>query len=172
MRIIDLGAALGLWVATGAASAQSAECANLAAATATTPTSATIVAPVAPELTSPSHPLGTPSGVLAQALDEALSVDQVLLRLRIEGCQVAKALPAAPGSAAPLTSDPAGYKPRTQFDNAPWRFDMNQGGKRMTADEFDAWMKSRGVRVARGSGTAAAAAPASPPPPTDAPKQK
>ena len=24
---------------------------------------------------------------------------------------------------------------------------MTQNGKRMTADEFDAWMKSRGVRV-------------------------
>ncbi len=36
---------------------------------------------------------------------------------------------------------------------------MNQNGKRMTADEFDAWMKSKGVRVARGAGAAAPAAP-------------
>jgi hypothetical protein len=28
---------------------------------------------------------------------------------------------------------------------------MSQNGKNMTADEFSAWMKSRGVRVARGS---------------------
>ena len=37
---------------------------------------------------------------------------------------------------------------------------MTQTGRRMTADEFDAWMKARGVRVARGS--APAAVPAAP----------
>lgn len=30
------------------------------------------------------------------------------------------------------------------------RFDMTQGGKRMTADDFDAWMKKNGYRVATG----------------------
>ena len=35
---------------------------------------------------------------------------------------------------------------------------MSQNGKKMTADEFSAWMKARGVRVARGAG-----APAAPP---------
>lgn len=42
------------------------------------------------------------------------------------------------------------------------RFDMQQGGRSMTAEEFDAWMKARGIRVATGapakpkaSGTAA-----------------
>lgn len=33
---------------------------------------------------------------------------------------------------------------------AAQRFDMTQGGKRMTADDFDAWMKARGIRVATG----------------------
>ena len=33
---------------------------------------------------------------------------------------------------------------------ARWRFDMRQDGKAMTADEFDAWMKERQVRVATG----------------------
>ena len=28
---------------------------------------------------------------------------------------------------------------------------MSQNGKRMTAEEFDAWMKARGVRVAKGA---------------------
>jgi rare lipoprotein A len=45
-----------------------------------------------------------------------------------------------------------------------WRFDMRQDGRTMTADEFDAWMKSRGARVATGSpgqpGPAANALPA------------
>ena len=39
---------------------------------------------------------------------------------------------------------------KTEFDNTPWRFDMSQNGKRMTAEEFGAWMKARGVRVAKG----------------------
>ena len=104
---------------------------------------------VAPELPANTAPLGTPSGVLAHAYDESQSVDRVLLRLRMQACQqVAMALP-VPSVADP--NDPAAYKPKTEFDNTPWRFDMNQNGKRMTAVEFDAWMKSRGVRVARGA---------------------
>jgi OOP family OmpA-OmpF porin len=47
-------------------------------------------------------------------------------------------------------TDPAAYVPRTEHDNTPWRFNMQQDGRTMTADEFDAWMKSRGVRVATG----------------------
>jgi uncharacterized NAD-dependent epimerase/dehydratase family protein len=41
---------------------------------------------------------------------------------------------------------------------------MSQNGKRMTAEEFDAWMKARGVRVAKGAAgaTGAAAVPAEP----------
>ncbi len=42
------------------------------------------------------------------------------------------------------------YVPKTQHDNTPWRFDMNQNGRRMTAEEFDAWMKAKGIRVATG----------------------
>ena len=113
------------------------------------PLRSTITAPVASEFAAASSPLGAPNGVLSQAYDEAQSVDQVLLRIRIESCQsVAMATP-APSVLNP--NDPATYKPRTQFDNTPWRFNMSQNGKNMTADEFSAWMKSRGVRVARGS---------------------
>jgi hypothetical protein len=60
--------------------------------------------------------------------------------------------------ATAANADPATYKPQTEHDNTPWRFDMSQDGKRMTADEFDAWMKARGVRVARGPATPATAA--------------
>jgi hypothetical protein len=120
--------------------------------------SRTVTAPVAPEFAAATGTqLGAPSGVLAHGFDEAQSVDRVLLRLRIEGCQnVARALPAP---AAVGASSAAAYKPKTEFDNTPWRFDMNQNGKRMTAEEFDAWMKSRGVRVAKGAVPAAAPAP-------------
>ncbi len=49
------------------------------------------------------------------------------------------------------------------------RFNMTQNGKRMTADEFDAWMKANGVRVVKGNETAAAAPP---PPPAKPPAKK
>ena len=65
--------------------------------------------------------------------------DQAIARLRT---------PAASGAYVPLTKD----------DNTPWRFDMSQNGKRMTAVEFDAWMKAKGIRVATGKPAAAAAA--------------
>lgn len=48
------------------------------------------------------------------------------------------------------TASAAGYVPKTKDDNTPWRFDMNQNGKRMTAEEFDAWMKAKGIHVAKG----------------------
>ncbi|MBZ0088428.1 MAG: hypothetical protein K8F33_10085 [Thermomonas sp.] len=102
--------------------------------------------PLAAELTPTVTQLGGASGVLAQSFDEALSVDSVLTRIRLDGCRaVASITPAAAPAANPV--DPAAYKPETAYDNRPWRFNMTQGGKRMTADEFDAWMKARGVRV-------------------------
>ena len=124
----------------------------------------TVLAPVASELAMIGSMPGTPNGVLSHNADTTESVDEVLLRIRIESCQdVATATP-VPGVVNP--NDPAAYKPRTQFDNTPWRFNMSQNGKKMTADEFSAWMKSRGVRVARGSGAQATpdAAPAVPAP--------
>src|SRR3546814_3153260 len=124
----------------------------------------TVIAPVSSELAASSYQLGTQVSVLSQAYDESQSADQVLLRLRIEGCQnVAKAIP-APSAIDP--DDPAAYKPKTEFDNTPWRFDMSQNGKRMTADEFSAWMKSRGVRVAKGAPPVAPAPAAVPAPGT------
>ena len=151
--------ALGLLAMSGMAHAQ-ANC-SLASAPRALPIQPTFLPALSPELTVPSHQLGAPTGVLAQAYDESQTVDNVLFRLKLEGCRsIANAKPAAsPGSGV---IDSSTYKPKTEFDNTPWRFDMNQNGKRMTAEEFDQWMKSRGVRVAKGSGAAAAApAPAS-----------
>ena len=59
--------------------------------------------------------------------------------------------------------NPNEYKPKTQYDNTPYRFNMHQNGKKMTAEEFDAWMKSRGIRVAKGKGGPAAAGAAAAP---------
>lgn len=129
------------------------------------PESALAASSLAPEFPAPAYRLGAPSGVLEHAVDEALSADRVLTRLRLEGCMLAEAAPAAaPGTSS---TDPAAYKPKTAFDNTPWRFDMNQNGKRMTADEFSAWMKARGVRVARGAAPAAAAPKAEPAAPAE-----
>ncbi|MNT97526.1 hypothetical protein D3C72_2398700 [compost metagenome] len=36
---------------------------------------------------------------------------------------------------------------------------MSNGDKKMSADEFDAWMKANGIRVAKGNGQARPAAP-------------
>jgi rare lipoprotein A len=64
--------------------------------------------------------------------------------------------------ALPIAAANAGARPPQQ-DAAPaaaagaianggtdWRFDMRQDGRTMTADEFDAWMRSRRARVATG----------------------
>jgi rare lipoprotein A len=76
-------------------------------------------------------------------------------------------LPEAPASAGP--SQPAPAPPKA---GAGYRFDMQQDGRVMTADEFDAWMKTRRVRVATGkpgkpdasAATATTASEASPQP--------
>lgn len=113
--------------------------------------------PVASEFVALNSQLGLPRGVLAQPLDDAQSVDQVLLRARIAHCQnVAMAVPA---KAVANPNDPAGYKPKTEFDNTPYRFNMTQNGKRMTADDFDAWLQANGYSAGKRQ-EAPAAAPA------------
>ncbi len=144
--------ALSLLSAAAMAQAQvTGNCASLAAPLAL-PIQPTVIAPIASEMIAPSHQLGAPTGVLANAFDEAQSVDQVLFRIRIEDCQrLASVTPVTMPGAMPTSTDPAAYKPQTEFDNTPWRFDMSQNGKQMTADEFTAWMNSKGVRVAKGA---------------------
>lgn len=56
-----------------------------------------------------------------------------------------------PGTIAPGTTAPAPYVPKTEFDNTPHRFNMTQDGKRMSANDFDAWMRAKGYRVAKGA---------------------
>ena len=89
-------------------------------------------------------------------------VVSVLLAFSCAGVAYA-AEPVPTTATAAAATDAADYKPRTEHDNTPWRFNMEQGGKRMTADQFDAWMKSKGVRVAKGSGSPASATAAAAP---------
>jgi len=82
-----------------------------------------------------------------------VSVGDALARIHAQQAIIAAGSPGADG-----------YVKQTEFDNSPWRFDMSQGGRRMTAEEFDAWMKSKGIRVAKGKSTEAADPPPPPPP--------
>ncbi len=91
--------------------------------------------------------LAAPRTLLAESRDESLALDVVLMRLRLEAC------------AAQPKDEFANYVPKTEFDNTPYRFNMDKG-KKFTAAEFDAWMKSRGVRVVQARPAAAGAAPA------------
>jgi len=145
--------------------AAAVDCGSLPAAGASSQR-VTVLAPLAIGMASPSYMLGANSGVLGHAYDESQTVDEVLLRRRIEGCRNVAIAPPV-GVADP--NDPAAYKPKTEFDNTPWRFDMNQNGRRMTADEFDAWMKARGVRVARGRAPAPGVEGQAAPTPAEAP---
>lgn len=43
-----------------------------------------------------------------------------------------------------------------------YRFEMSQNGRRMTADEFDAWMKANGIRIAKGAPAGSATRKAKP----------
>lgn len=60
--------------------------------------------------------------------------------------QLVEQLPQALASAGPAAPAPQAKPPA----EAGYRFDMQQDGKVMSADEFDAWMRSRRVRVATG----------------------
>lgn len=78
------------------------------------------------------------------------------------GAAAAVVLAGCASSGKPVAA--AAEKPVTVTVEAPmaekdalgnYRFLMQQAGKNMSADQFDAWMKANGIRVARG-GTASA----------------
>ncbi|MDO5506125.1 MAG: hypothetical protein Q4F49_07545 [Pseudoxanthomonas suwonensis] len=145
MRFVE-GLGLGLLLlASGHLQAQGPNCASVPLVM---PLDASLLAPVSADLFSPTQQMAVSGGVLARAYDEAQSVERVLLRMQVDACRNVSRVPAMPGGLDP--NDPATYKPRTEFDNAPWRFDMTQNGRRMTADEFSAWMESRGIRISKG----------------------
>ena len=64
----------------------------------------------------------------------------------------------AGGDAHAFAKKKAAAKPAPKAEPAPAtvapdskRFNMTQDGKKMTADDFDAWMKKNGYRVATGA---------------------
>lgn len=101
--------------------------------------------PEQPLLRTPVRVPGVESALAGVSSNVNMSVAAVLLRHQLASCGPVDAY--------------ASYKPRTAHDNTPWRFNMKPGQK-LSAAEFDAWMRSRGVRVATGKPAGADAQPA------------
>ncbi|HMB55989.1 MAG TPA: hypothetical protein VKM35_02145 [Arenimonas sp.] len=105
-----------------------------------------------------------------EATVACISAEEVIALARAEAARVMPVAPVVRNAPTPASTDARGYVPKTKDDNTPWRFDMNQNGKRMTAVEFDAWMKAKGITVATGKPADAAATP--PAAPVDDKKKK
>lgn len=105
--------------------------------------------------------LNTPAAPADQgpSADQALSAAQAPTEARTQLVVPAASDPAPliqEVVAAPTGVDPAaGYQKKTEFDNTPYRFNAEKG---FTAAEFDAWMASRGIRIATGKPTSTLAA--------------
>jgi rare lipoprotein A len=98
--------------------------------------------PAAPALGAGVHvATGRPQPAPPSALDKLVGALPIAVanageRPPQRGAAAAPAAPAADGA--------------DRYANTDWRFDMRQDGRTMTADEFDAWMRSRRARVATG----------------------
>lgn len=153
MRIkpVSLAFALGLVGSMAGAAHAAVDCATFKPLT--NSSAAQHTPPIAEELPVPA---AGDTG-LSHGSSKGATVEVVLSRIQHQECL---AIAAAAANA-----------PKPVQGGGSYRFNMTQGGKRMTADEFDAWMKAQGVRVvkspARADAPTAAAqpAPASPPPP-------
>ena len=145
-------ATLGLAAAGFGTNAMAVSC-NRDAVANPVPVRTTPVPPLYSGMLGRPAALATPRMLLAESRDESLALDVVLMRLSLEAC------------ASQVQDEFAGYVPKTQYDNTPYRFNMDKG-KKFTAAEFDAWMKSRGVRVVGARPAATGAAPAASAPQT------
>jgi rare lipoprotein A len=146
-RVIDLSYAAAVKLGVYPAGTARVEVRALTADDASEPRSdadTRVVESVAPS--QPATPPASPSAASPSAMDRMVA-----------------ALPIATAAAGERVAAAA---PEVQpTPPGPWRFDMRQDGKPMTADEFDRWMKERRVRVATGKPGAPvkSAAPASTP---------
>lgn len=85
-------------------------------------------------------------------LPQPSALDRIVAALPIASAHAGER-PPVPATTSPATTSPATKPPANEAKPAPggpWRFDMRQDGRTMTADEFEAWMKSRQVQVATG----------------------
>lgn len=112
-------------------------------------------APQSPLIAEELAPPAVGDTGLSHASSTGATVEVVLSRIQHQECL---AIAAAAANA-----------PKPVQGGGSYRFNMTQGGKRMTADEFDAWMKAQGVRVVKSPVRAdvptVVAQPAPPPPP-------
>jgi hypothetical protein len=86
---------------------------------------------------------GADSQLMAAALDASHAKGEAVIRMdgTLEAANSKKKAKAAPKAAAAAPT----LAPESK------RFNMTQDGKKMTADDFDAWMKKNGYRVATGA---------------------
>ncbi|HET7125773.1 MAG TPA: septal ring lytic transglycosylase RlpA family protein, partial [Lysobacter sp.] len=107
-------------------------------------------------LAGPYDDASEQDGVLASATSAAPGTASVPTKPDTAMDKLVDALPIASAQAserAPSTTAATSAPPAiaaSQPSNRDYRFDMRQDGRTMTADEFDAWMQSRRVRVATG----------------------
>jgi rare lipoprotein A len=73
------------------------------------------------------------------------ALDKLVGALPIAAANAGERPPQQDAAATPTPIGDAG-----KYGNTDWRFDMRQDGRTMTADEFDAWMRSLRARVATG----------------------
>ncbi len=104
-----------------------------------------------------SAPASSSAATKSAATAPPSSMDRLVGMLPIGSANAGERAPqarsAAPPGASSASSSAATTPAASTAAPAPareWRFDMQQDGKAMTADEFDAWMKSRRARVATG----------------------
>jgi rare lipoprotein A len=88
------------------------------------------------------------TGTTAASTAPASAIDHLVAALPIASANAAEHAPQAGTRAAAMTSAPA--QVATFAAARGERFDMRQDGRTMTADEFDAWMRSRRIGVATG----------------------
>lgn len=82
------------------------------------------------------------------AIRKATGVALLVLGLAVAGAsQAAKPEATEARLAAGHAQQPA---PEARDGRGAYRFHMQQEGRKMSAEEFDAWMKSNGIRVAKG----------------------
>jgi hypothetical protein len=85
--------------------------------------------------------------ILVAAYDSAQPQDATLLQQASAADTWMAAKSSRKGSAAKA----AAPEPATRLADPSNRFNMTQNGKKMTADDFDKWMKKNGYRVATGA---------------------
>ena len=145
-----IATAIALLLCTGPLSAQEAACGS-AQAPAMQAEVALLLEPAAPSPRLARRPAGAAPAAFVGAFAGASYDADVSPSSLASPLGVCTQLSARRGQRSRKGEAAAAYQPKTRYDNTPWRFNMEQNGKRMTADEFDAWMKVKGVRVAKGA---------------------